>query len=80
MTVESNYAIVIATFSDWLKNLAPAFQPMRSKSKYWANLTRNSPNEALRKISNMYNTVLTATDFIYLFFCIPHNVKVSLIS
>ena len=36
MTIESNYAIAIAiaTLSDWLKNLAPIFQPMRtSKTK-----------------------------------------------
>ena len=33
MTVESNYAIAIATLSDWLKRLAPVFQPMRSKTK-----------------------------------------------
>ena len=25
MTVENNYAIEIATLSDWLKNLAPVF-------------------------------------------------------
>ena len=31
MTVETNYAIAIATLSDRLKNLAPVFQPMRSK-------------------------------------------------
>ena len=31
MTVESNYAIAIATLSDWLKRVA--FQPMRSKTK-----------------------------------------------
>ena len=31
MTVGSKYAI--ATFSDWLKNFAPVFQPMRSKPK-----------------------------------------------
>jgi len=33
--LESNYAIAIsiATLSDWLKNLAPVFQRMRSKSK-----------------------------------------------
>ena len=31
MTVENNYAIAIATLSDWLKSLAPVFQPMRSK-------------------------------------------------
>ena len=37
MTVESNYAIAIAiaiaTLSDWLRRLAPVFQPMRSKTK-----------------------------------------------
>ena len=33
MTVESNYVIAIATLSDWLKSLAPVFQPMRSKTK-----------------------------------------------
>ena len=27
MTVESNYVIAIATLSDWLKRLAPVFQP-----------------------------------------------------
>ena len=31
MTVESNYAIKIATLSDWFKNLAPVYQPMRKK-------------------------------------------------
>ena len=29
MTVASNYAIAIATLSDWLKRVAPVFQPMR---------------------------------------------------
>ena len=33
MTVESNFTIAIATPSDWLKNLAPVFQPMRGKTK-----------------------------------------------
>ena len=33
MTVESNDEIAIATLSDWLKRLAPVFQPMRSKTK-----------------------------------------------
>ena len=32
MIVESNYKIVIATLSDWLKRLAPVFQPMRIKT------------------------------------------------
>ena len=33
MTVESNYVIAIATLSDWLKRVAPVFQPTRSKTK-----------------------------------------------
>ena len=33
MTVESNYVIAIATLSDWLKRLAPVFQPMRRETK-----------------------------------------------
>ena len=32
-TVESNCAIAVATLADWLKNFAPVFQSMRSKSK-----------------------------------------------
>ena len=32
MTVESNYAIAIATLRDWLENPAPVFQPMRGKT------------------------------------------------
>ena len=34
MTVESNDAIAIATLSDWLKNIAPVYQPV-------ATCTRN---------------------------------------
>ena len=33
MTIESNYVIAIATLSDWLKRVAPVFQPMRIKTK-----------------------------------------------
>ena len=33
MTVESNYVTAIAMISDWLKRLAPVFQPMRRKTK-----------------------------------------------
>jgi len=33
MTVESNNAIAIGALSDWLKNLTPVFQPIRSKTK-----------------------------------------------
>ena len=39
MTVESNYVIAIATLGDWLKRLAPAFQPMRSKMKTMSGLS-----------------------------------------
>ena len=41
MTVESNYLIAIATLSDWLKRLAPVFQPMRSKTKTNPPCTRD---------------------------------------
>ena len=41
MTDESNYAIAIASLSDWLKRLAPVFQPMRSKPKPIAPRTRD---------------------------------------
>ena len=41
MTVESNYVIAIARLSDWLKRLAPVFQPMRSKTKPIAPCTRD---------------------------------------
>jgi len=33
MTVESNYVIAIVTLNDWLKRVAPVFQPLRSKTK-----------------------------------------------
>ena len=32
MTVETYYAITIATFSDWLKDLVPIFQPSKIES------------------------------------------------
>ena len=41
MTVESNSVIAIATLSDWLKRLAPVFQPMRIKPKPIAPCTRD---------------------------------------
>ena len=41
MTVESNYVIAIATLSDWLKRLAPVFQPMRIQTKAIAPCTRD---------------------------------------
>ena len=33
MTVETNYDFAFTTPSDWLKNLEPVFQSMRSKTK-----------------------------------------------
>ena len=33
MTVETSYEVTIATLDDWLNNIAPDFQPMRSKTK-----------------------------------------------
>ena len=39
MTVESYYVIAIATLTDWLKILAPVFQPMRIKTKTKTNRT-----------------------------------------
>ena len=33
MIVERNDAIAIVTLCDWLENLTPVFQPMRSKTK-----------------------------------------------
>ena len=42
MTVDSNYVIAIATLSDWLKRVAPVFQPMRSKTKTYRDLSRAS--------------------------------------
>ena len=41
MTVESNYVIAIATLSDWLKRVAPVFQPIRSTAKTIAPCTRD---------------------------------------
>ena len=49
MTVKSNYAITIATLRDWLKRLAPVFQPMRSKTKPIAPCTRDF-SRALNKL------------------------------
>ena len=40
MTVESNYEIAIAALSDWFKNLAPVYQPMRWKTKTTRDFSR----------------------------------------
>ena len=49
MAVESNNAIAMAAFSDWLKNLIPVFQPMRNKTKPIASCTRDF-SRALSKL------------------------------
>ena len=42
MTVESNYVIAIATLNDWLKRLAPVFQPTEEANpKLIAPFTRD---------------------------------------
>ena len=40
MPVERNYAIAIATLCDWLKNLAPVFQAIRSEAKNNCDFSR----------------------------------------
>ena len=40
MNAESNYAIAIAALSDWFKNLAPVYQPMK-KNKNKTNSDLN---------------------------------------
>jgi len=40
MSVESNYAIVIATHGDWLINLALVFNQLEVKTKAIASCTR----------------------------------------
>ena len=49
MTVESNNVIAIASLRDWLKRLAPNFQPTRSEPKRIAPCTRHF-SRALRKL------------------------------
>ena len=58
MTVESNHEIAIATLSDWLKRLAPVFQPMISTTKTKAitptNHNRNKQHYELITIPSNY--------------------------
>ena len=41
MTVESDYVIAIAMLSDWLKRVAPVFQPIEAKPRPIALCTRD---------------------------------------
>ena len=64
MTVESNHAIATATFGDWLKNLAPAFQLMISKQIPIAPCT----HDCSRALSNSLQVTAKSSDwFIALF-------------
>ena len=63
MTVESNYAIAIATLSDWFKNLAPVYQPMKSKTK----TNRNSHARFSRALSKLHGITTNLDWFIALF-------------
>ena len=40
MTVESYYAIAIATLNRWFKNLAPLIQLMRRKARFFRTLSK----------------------------------------
>ena len=40
MTVENNSAIAIDTLSDWLKNLEPVFQPMKTWQTWFCRKTK----------------------------------------
>ena len=53
MTVESNCVIAIATLSDWLKRVAPVFQPMRSETKNNRDFSRASSE--LQVIASNYD-------------------------
>ena len=64
MTVESDYVIAIATLSDWLKRLAPVFEPMKRKTKTIAPCTRD-----LSRASGEFQVIARNCDwFMELFF------------
>ena len=65
MTVESNYVIAIATLSDWLKRLAPVFQPMRSKTE--TNRTMHCTHDISRALSELQVIARNCDWFIALF-------------
>ena len=63
MTVESNFTIAIATLSDWLKSLAPVYQPTRGKPKPIATCTRDFS----RVLSNLHGIGTNLDWFVGLF-------------
>ena len=48
MTVDSNYAIAVAKLSDWFKNFAPVYQPMKRITN--CDLHARDFSRALRKL------------------------------
>ena len=64
MTVESKYAIASAALSDWLKDLAPVFHPIGSKTKINRTFKRGFPG-ALSKLRVIYRS---SDRFVALFF------------
>ena len=64
MTVESNHAIATATFGDWLKNLAPAFQLLISKPIPIAPCTY----DCSRALSNSLQVIAKNSDWLIALF------------
>ena len=62
MTVESNYAITIATLSDWLTSLAPVYQPMRGETK----TNRDLHARFFRALSNLHGIATNLDWFVAL--------------
>ena len=65
ITVKNNYAIAIATLSDWLKNLALVFQPMRSKTNRNLYVRFSCASSKLQAIAgnSEWFTALSSYDF-----------------
>ena len=63
MTVESNYPIAIATLSDWFKNLAPVYQPVRRKTK----TNRDLHKRLSRALSKLHGIATNVAWFFELF-------------
>ena len=74
MTVESNYEIVIATLSDWLKNLAPVCQPMERKT----TTNRGLHARFSRALSKLHG-IATNLDWFIALFAPPVNEIITLV-
>ena len=74
MSIESNYVIVIATLSDWLKNLAPVCQPMERKTTTNCGLHARF-SRALSKLHG----IATNLDWFIALFAPPVNKVITLV-